>query len=505
MSDLKRLNNPGFSEEYALKRLQMILESDSEGEDIEAPPAPTAPEEYPVEKDISALMSLELGAFITELYRALLYREPDDTGYMNYMELIFKGASREAVAYSMTTTPEFANRFRVVGLEGYARAYKRFRIKLFIRRIPVIGWFIWLRRLPELLAEFRMMNVRSAERENALNARLEAVEAFVAKRFTELDVSVLNSLETSRTVQRSLNNAVNQSSSLLNRLHTENYTLQRINFNISEKIDHLTALENKHNTNIIRPVVTSHPGGVIVVQTTDFLMGVPSEEWRLASYLSAFGYFELGTETLFKSLLKKDMNVLDIGANLGIFTLHAAKAGCNVYSYEPTPDIFKILKENIQLNGFAESNKVKSHNVAVGEKDGEATFVVYDDVSGHNTMFPNNKDGKKITVKVVSLDSHLPQGTPIDVVKIDVEGAEWLVLNGMKRIIAENPNIKIIMEYAAGHLKRANLDPDKLLSDIAEMGFEIYAIDDFTGELIKKTNDEIIEAPSNNLFLTKQP
>ena len=149
-----------------------------------------------------------------------------------------------------------------------------------------------------------------------------------------------------------------------------------------------------------------------------------------------------------------------LGAHLGIYTLHALTAGSYVYSYEPTPKIYNILIDNIGINGFEPTGRSNAYNLAVSDGEGEAEFVVYENTDGqNNTLFARNIDDLKIMVKTVSLDKHLEHLTHIDIAKIDVEGAEPLVLKGMKNIIAKNDDIKIILEFAPVHLKRGGVDP----------------------------------------------
>ena len=230
-------------------------------------------------------------------------------------------------------------------------------------------------------------------------------------------------------------------------------------------------------------------------------MGVPSEEWRLAIFLSMYGRIEYGTEDYFRSILKEGMNVVDVGANLGIYTLHALAAKCFVYSYEPTPKIFKILLDNIGINGFEPEGKAAAYNLAVSDVEGEMKFAVYDNLFQNNTFFPINAGDKTIDVRTVSLDNHLSHLAHIDVVKIDVEGAEQLVLKGMKKIISNNPEIKIIMEFAPVHIKRAGSEPLDFISDIRGMGLDIHLIDEDSGEIREISDEELCGVYSANVLL----
>lgn len=252
-----------------------------------------------------------------------------------------------------------------------------------------------------------------------------------------------------------------------------------------------------------KSVISGFPGGVTVVQTNEFLFGVPSEEWRLAMYLSTTGAFEIGMEKAFKRILAQGQTVLDIGANLGIYTLHAAKAGCRVYSYEPTPATYNILNENIRVNGFAESGLITTFNLAVGETERKANFTIIEGICGWNNMFSDETAGRKIEVSVVCLDHHLSEGIKVDIMKIDVEGGEKLVFDGMKQLIDNNPEIKIFMEFAPDHLIRANVDPVSFLHELRLNGFIIKVVDDFSGDFLDKTDEELQSIVSSNLFLYK--
>lgn len=101
-----------------------------------------------------------------------------------------------------------------------------------------------------------------------------------------------------------------------------------------------------------RTVIAS-PDAICVQYDWNLLIGVPSSDWRLATYLSLGGHFEYGTEILYRKVIRSDMVVVDIGANVGIYTLHALKAGAEVYAFEPTPETFNILRHNVALNGLS--------------------------------------------------------------------------------------------------------------------------------------------------------
>ena len=255
----------------------------------------------------------------------------------------------------------------------------------------------------------------------------------------------------------------------------------------------------------LHPPVLLSGNGVLATEVDGFIIGVPAAEWRVAAHLAFRGALEPGVTKLFQTLVKPGMVVVDVGANIGIYTLHAARllAGRGkVHSFEPTPETVLILRDNIQVNGFLESGLVDIHPIALSDSGGEARLTVFPDNSGHNTLFWSDA-AAGISVKTAPLDEVLGPTARVDLVKIDTEGAEPLVLRGMRQIIAANPQIQIILEFAPSHLERAGVKPEDLLTDIRALGLRIYRIDDMTGDLAEVPESGPGPVFSANLYLTK--
>jgi FkbM family methyltransferase len=150
--------------------------------------------------------------------------------------------------------------------------------------------------------------------------------------------------------------------------------------------------------------------------------------------------------------LEGDICVFDIGANIGIFTLFV-KAKCPqavIHAFEPIPETFEVLKRNVE---FGQHEKVKLHNLALGATNGRRTFVYYPNMAGSSTSTPVIKKvqrqmmeeglGKIVTshffrseirfAPVSTLSTIIEEENieRIDVLKIDVEGDELAVLQGI--------------------------------------------------------------------------
>jgi len=254
------------------------------------------------------------------------------------------------------------------------------------------------------------------------------------------------------------------------------------------------------------PVVFQGGNNVLVSELDGFIVGVPGEEWRMAAYHAFRGPMEPGLLRAFQRAVKPGSVVLDIGANIGVFTLHALRlTGLHgkVYSFEPAPRVFEILKDNVQVNGYLETGVIEFRQAAAWDRAGVAPMTIYEADSGRSTLFPDNRQGQEIEVITVTLDEAMSAQTRVDVVKIDAEGAEPRVLHGMRRIIERNPEIVIFIEFAPVHLRRAGVEPASFLDEIASMGLSTRQVDDVTGELRQIDREQILGCFSANLSLSR--
>lgn len=147
---------------------------------------------------------------------------------------------------------------------------------------------------------------------------------------------------------------------------------------------------------------------------------------------------------------------VDIGANIGLHALYANSLIGNsgtVYCFEPSKKTFKILKENIELNGFIYSGNNHLYNIAIGESDGLTEFEYFEHHAGMSSIAIDNErvkifDDTKITeqVEIKKLDTILHSHS-INVIKIDVEGFEYSVLRGMINILENNKSMKVLLEF----------------------------------------------------------
>jgi FkbM family methyltransferase len=175
---------------------------------------------------------------------------------------------------------------------------------------------------------------------------------------------------------------------------------------------------------------------------------------------------------ILKKIIKSGDNVLDVGANIGVLTLYFRSLIGDIgkiYSFEPDPVSFSILKKNIVENSL---ENIIVENKAVSNKNGSIGFEVSESTTAGRIK---EYDDQTLKVNCVTLDSYFSEKlTKINFVKIDTEGFDWTVLEGMKNIISSNPEIKLMVEFHSTLLNESGITPRKFLKIIEDFNFKIY-------------------------------
>jgi FkbM family methyltransferase len=218
------------------------------------------------------------------------------------------------------------------------------------------------------------------------------------------------------------------------------------------------------------------------------------------------GGLEPGTRRVLRSLIEPGMAVADVGANVGLLTLACALAAGptgRVRAFEPQAGPRSQLAKTAKLNGL---HWVEIHDCALGAKSERRPFHV-SPVIGHSSLYPlpqaESAQGRDEMISVMALDDVLPPGSAMDVVKIDVEGAELDVLAGMGRLLEENADIAIVAEFGPSHLRRVGIDPVGWFDAFAAHGFEVWAIDEPSGVCRPVEPEDVADVESVNLAFVR--
>lgn len=189
---------------------------------------------------------------------------------------------------------------------------------------------------------------------------------------------------------------------------------------------------------------------------------------------------------------------LDIGANVGVFTCLLASPRSFVHAFEPIPETFCRMKQNLRRNGLL--GRAQINCVAVGEKQGVVTFQIDDRDSATNRMKnPNDQSGGGRSyaqlVSTVSLDDYCDsqQIGVIDFVKLDVEGMEPMVLRGAAGLLKARRIKAFLIEICPVNLKSVGNTPVELFEEFLRAAYLPYKIES-NGDIGKRLTLADIEA-----------
>jgi len=215
------------------------------------------------------------------------------------------------------------------------------------------------------------------------------------------------------------------------------------------------------------------------------------------------GTWEAFKTELFKKCIRSGMTVVDVGAHVGLYSLVAAALvgpEGRVYAFEPEPQNYDLLQKNIKANGF--TNVIPLRKV-VQDRPGTAKLYLHPERSELHSVRKLRKGAKAIVVEAISLDDFWG-GQRVDIVKIDVEGAEMAVLEGMQRIISENQDIKVFCEFVPQFLTEAGADPGHFLAKLVAHGFTIYELDDHRKAIVHVADvSRLLAEKGCELFCTR--
>lgn len=193
--------------------------------------------------------------------------------------------------------------------------------------------------------------------------------------------------------------------------------------------------------------------------------------------------------------LRKDDLFIDVGANVGSYTILACAAvGSRGIAFEPVPSTYARLVENLRLNHLEE--RVRTINKGVGARPGSISFTSDGDTTNHVLVRGERRNGA-VTVEVTSLDAALREDTPA-MIKIDVEGYETPVLEGAQETLRKSTLQAVIIELnGSGH--RYGFDEEKILHMMLDHGFQACSYDPLVRDLLNLKCKNLSSA--NTLFV----
>jgi len=222
-----------------------------------------------------------------------------------------------------------------------------------------------------------------------------------------------------------------------------------------------------------RILMQTRHGPRLILDTRDIILTpilLLKEEW------------EPETSSALMGLLRPGQHFVDVGANVGYFACLAARIvlsapGGKVTAFEADPEIYGLLYDNLALNWHFSG--VELHNCAAYSRAAELTFHKRRKYQGNSSIGAAPEADIKalgdeqvtMKVKAVALDDVIRER--IDLIKIDVEGAEPFVLEGMQRLLREQPEMRILIEWSPGQIAQTGRAPQDLLNALAPFSMHL--------------------------------
>ena len=171
------------------------------------------------------------------------------------------------------------------------------------------------------------------------------------------------------------------------------------------------------------------------------------------------------------STLKPGDTAIDVGANIGLYTLYMAQSvglSGKVFAFEPEPENFALLNFNVAGNKF---DNVTLYQCAASNARSTAALAINDKNMGMHRLSTHPGSADSIEVETVRVDDLIDSRIDVRLAKIDVEGHELHVLEGMANLLSRNTHIHLLVEYNPSSLIAGGTQPGQLLDCLKDFGF----------------------------------
>jgi FkbM family methyltransferase len=203
---------------------------------------------------------------------------------------------------------------------------------------------------------------------------------------------------------------------------------------------------------------------------------------------------------IFLGTVKKGHTVVDVGAFIGGYTnLFSELVGSKgkVYAFEPVPYLFNILRFHCSLFNL---KNVITENKAVADNEGYLKLILSEGNVQDNRLAYAENVNKYVLINTTSLDKYFEKQSVLpDIVKIDVQGADYKVIKGMINLIKKK-NLIIFCEFWPEGIRRCGDDPLEFLKFISNLGFKIFEIDNKNNRINYINNLKLLLEKYNNNF-----
>jgi FkbM family methyltransferase len=210
---------------------------------------------------------------------------------------------------------------------------------------------------------------------------------------------------------------------------------------------------------------------IATIQTVDrFKMRLDTSDFIQRSIFLT-GRWDEDVARIIRTTLKADDVFIDVGANVGYFSLLAARLCKRVISFEPNQNCLEQLVANVGLNDY---RNIDIRNVGLAEERRSATFYIRDarNMGGGSLRQGGNKT---FSIELNTLDEEIGELVP-RLIKMDIEGAELLALKGAKRLLSVTNAPDVICEISEFSLRQLGTSKEELFATMNEYGYRYRII-----------------------------
>ena len=242
------------------------------------------------------------------------------------------------------------------------------------------------------------------------------------------------------------------------------------------------------------------------------LIHLDTRDTSLLPSLVTRGYWEAGVTRALLRLVRTGDHVIEVGANVGYYTLlFASRVGSkgSVTAFEANPRMVDLLRRTLATNGLTGAARVVP--LAVTDRPGRVTLHRLGRQQGSSSIYafaPEDlavwdDEVSPLEVEATSLDAFFgAEAPPVDLVKIDAEGAEPAIVAGMGRLLGRSPRARLVIEFIPASLERAGHDPRVFLASLTGLGFRLQTIDR-RGRVRATSIDRLVASSSAELHVSR--
>lgn len=197
------------------------------------------------------------------------------------------------------------------------------------------------------------------------------------------------------------------------------------------------------------------------------------------------------SKRIMNNFLEENSNAIDVGCHKGeiLDLIYKNSPKGQHFAFEPLPSFFQKLKEK-----YSAKKGISVFPFALGDDDGEVTFNFVKNAPAYSGLKKRNYDNitpniEKINVIQKKLDDCIPSGVKIDFIKIDVEGAEFMVLRGATKILQDYKPL-ILFEFGIGASDYYGTQPKDLYDFLKDIGYQVYTLDSYTNNKTPLSSSE---------------